>query len=188
MTEGHANVSQIPLNQRTKHKPITQMPNKNKAYMKNDTVARFSCSAASCMSAGFSKLYFSYFLFFFYLFIYLFFFFAAVILVAVLFLLATSCWRVSVKTMFQEEPPDVLYKKSLRACNFVKKRLQHRCFPVNYAKFLRNICERLLLHYEHLSSYSYVFKLKLTEIVLVGYTSQIMIENDIFKWKILRKI
>ena len=91
MTEGHANVSQIPLNQRTKHKPITQMSNKNKAYMKNDTVARFSCSAASCMSAGFSKLYFSYFLFFFYLFIYLFIFFAAVILVAVLFLLATSC-------------------------------------------------------------------------------------------------
>ena len=90
MTEGHANVSQIPLNQRTKHKPITQMPNKNKAYMKNDTVARFSCSAASCMSAGFSKLYFSYFFFFFYLFIYLFFF-AAVILVAVLFLLAASC-------------------------------------------------------------------------------------------------
>ena len=62
MTEGHANVSQIPLNQRIKHKPITQMPNKNKAYMKNDTVARFSCSAASCMSAGFSKLYFSQFL------------------------------------------------------------------------------------------------------------------------------
>ena len=90
MTEGHANVSQIPLNQRTKHKPITQMPNKNKAYMKNDTVARFSCSAASCMSAGFSKLYFSYFFFFIYLFIY-FFFFAAVILVAVLFLLAASC-------------------------------------------------------------------------------------------------
>ena len=91
MTEGHANVSQIPLNQRTKHKPITQMPNKNKAYMKNDTVARFSCSAASCMSAGFSKLYFSYFLFFFLFIYYYFFFFAAVILVAVLFLLAASC-------------------------------------------------------------------------------------------------
>ena len=33
---------------------------------------------------------------------------------------------------------------------FIKKRLQHRCFPVNFAKFLRtpilrNICERLLL-------------------------------------------
>ena len=25
----------------------------------------------------------------------------------------------------------------LKACNFVKKRLQHRCFPVKFAKFLR---------------------------------------------------
>ena len=38
----------------------------------------------------------------------------------------------------------------LLACNFIKKRLQHRCFPVNVAKFLRtdilkNICERLFL-------------------------------------------
>ena len=34
----------------------------------------------------------------------------------------------------------------LRACDFIKKRLQHRCFPVIIAKFLRtpipkNICE-----------------------------------------------
>ena len=26
---------------------------------------------------------------------------------------------------------------SLLGCNFIKKRLQHRCFPVNIAKFLR---------------------------------------------------
>ena len=37
---------------------------------------------------------------------------------------------------------------ALKACNFIKKRLQHRCFPVKFAKFLRtptlkNICERL---------------------------------------------
>ena len=36
----------------------------------------------------------------------------------------------------------------LQYWNFIKKRLQHRCFPVNIAKFLRtsilrNICERL---------------------------------------------
>ena len=36
------------------------------------------------------------------------------------------------------------------ACNFIKKRLQHRSFPVKFAKLLRtpilnNICERLLL-------------------------------------------
>ena len=33
----------------------------------------------------------------------------------------------------------------LQACNFIKNRLQHRCFPLNIAKFLRtpvskNIC------------------------------------------------
>ena len=38
----------------------------------------------------------------------------------------------------------------LQVCNFIKKRLQHRYFPVKIAKFLRtitlkNICERLLL-------------------------------------------
>ena len=51
----------------------------------------------------------------------------------------------------------VFYKKavlknfsifSLQFCNFIKKRLQHGCFPMNIAKFLRtpvlkNICERL---------------------------------------------
>ena len=35
-----------------------------------------------------------------------------------------------------------------QACNFIKKRLQHSCFPVNIAKFLRtpilkNICKQL---------------------------------------------
>ena len=38
----------------------------------------------------------------------------------------------------------------LKACNFIEKRLQHKCFSVNIAKFLRtsilnNMCERLLL-------------------------------------------
>ena len=38
----------------------------------------------------------------------------------------------------------------LQACNVIKKRIQHRCFPVHIAKFLittisKNICERLLL-------------------------------------------
>ena len=41
----------------------------------------------------------------------------------------------------------------LSACTFIKKRLQHRCFPVNIAKFYRatiskNIRERLLLKSE----------------------------------------
>ena len=39
----------------------------------------------------------------------------------------------------------------LQARNFIKKRLQHKCFLVNIAKFLstpilKNICERLLLY------------------------------------------
>ena len=37
----------------------------------------------------------------------------------------------------------------LKACNFIKKRLQHRCFPVNTAKYLgpilKDICKQLLL-------------------------------------------
>ena len=38
----------------------------------------------------------------------------------------------------------------LQVCNFIENRLQHRCFLVNIAKFLRthvlkNICEQLLL-------------------------------------------
>ena len=40
--------------------------------------------------------------------------------------------------------------EGLKTCNFIKKLLQHRHFPVKFAKFLRtlilkNICERLLL-------------------------------------------
>ena len=38
----------------------------------------------------------------------------------------------------------------LQTCNYIKKRLQHSCFPVNIKKFLRtpilkSICERLFL-------------------------------------------
>ena len=47
---------------------------------------------------------------------------------------------------------DVLQKRCslLSACNLLKKRFQHRCFPVIIAKFLRtsilkNICGRLLI-------------------------------------------
>ena len=53
-----------------------------------------------------------------------------------------KCARVETKSL--SEGAD------LQACNFIKKILQHRCFPVNIAKLLRtpvlkNICERLLL-------------------------------------------
>ena len=53
----------------------------------------------------------------------------------------------------QKQPLDVFCKRTCSqnfACNFVKKRLQHRCFLVKLAKLLRtsifkNICERLPL-------------------------------------------
>ena len=39
---------------------------------------------------------------------------------------------------------------ALQVCNFIKKRIQHSCFPINISKFLRtpslkSMCERLLL-------------------------------------------
>ena len=42
----------------------------------------------------------------------------------------------------------------LKACHFIKKRLQHRCFPVNIANFLRtpilkNSCKELLPKVEY---------------------------------------
>ena len=77
----------------------------------------------------------------------------------------------------QKQPPEVLYEKSairnaakftgkhpyqslffnkvagLRPATLVKKRLRRRCFPVNFAKFIRtpilkNICKQLLLKQE----------------------------------------
>ena len=42
----------------------------------------------------------------------------------------------------------------LRACNFITKKLQHRCFPVKFSKCLRipilkNIYERLPLYFQY---------------------------------------
>ena len=52
----------------------------------------------------------------------------------------------------------------LKAYNFIKSRLQHRCFPVKFCKFLRtlnlrNICERLLLpSWRHCVLYNNIIK------------------------------
>ena len=62
MAETHAKVSQIPLNEGTqKNKPQTIMkdgrPKQAGSYTQRvnyDNAARYCCSAASCMSAGFS--------------------------------------------------------------------------------------------------------------------------------------
>ena len=49
-------------------------------------------------------------------------------------------WKISVlESIFNKTA-------GLKACNFIKKRLQHRCFPLKFAKFLRtpilkNICD-----------------------------------------------
>ena len=61
--------------------------------------------------------------------------------------------QISKKNLFYRTPLDDCFypcKARLKACNFIKKRLQHRCFYVKFAKFLRkpmlqNIWERLLL-------------------------------------------
>ena len=79
-----------------------------------------------------------------------------------------SSQDVTVKLSIQKQPPKVFYNKSffknfaistgkhlswslflIKACNFIKKRLQHRCFSVNIAKFstthiVKNICKQLL--------------------------------------------
>ena len=67
-----------------------------------------------------------------------------------------------------------LYNKvaGLQVCNFIKERLQHRCFPVKFEKFLRttflkNICERLLLSF---------FFMIIWILTLNGFLSQ---KNDI---------
>ena len=38
---------------------------------------------------------------------------------------------------FRRSLLQMFFKIFVHACNFVKKRFQHRCFPVNIAKFLR---------------------------------------------------
>ena len=68
----------------------------------------------------------------------------------------------------------------LQCCNFIKKRLQHRCFPVNIAKFLRtailnNICERQLLYLTDFSE-----QLVFREAISQSSLSNIFISNFYF--------
>ena len=88
----------------------------------------------------------------------------------------------------QKQPPEVFFKKAapknfiifteehlfwslflIKTCNFINKRLQHRCFPVNIAKLLRlpilkNICKRLLLLFsaKTIARCSYILNLRNT--------------------------
>ena len=72
----------------------------------------------------------------------------------------SSHWRCSVKKGVLKKFANFTGKRLeapfdkvavLRVCNFSNKRLQHRCFPMKFAKVLRthilkNICEQLLLN------------------------------------------
>ena len=56
--------------------------------------------------------------------------------------------RSPIKKPFLIDNKPFLINAGLQSWNFIKKRLQHRCFSVNIGKFLRtpvlkNICERL---------------------------------------------
>ena len=84
--------------------------------------------------------------------------------------------------------PDFLFRKSCRleACNFIKNRLQHRCFPVDFEKFstthiLKNTYGRLLLKNEQVFTHSlakllYVWSLWNTVVAYFRNTWY-------FKWK-----
>ena len=61
----------------------------------------------------------------------------------------------------------------LKACNFIKKRLQHTCFPIKYAKFLRtpilkNICDDCFSTVDHVT-------------VVVTYKS------EIYAWEVCKE-
>ena len=63
------------------------------------------------------------------------------------------------KGLIEKQPLEVFCKKGLKACNFIKKRLQHRSLTKKIAKFLRtpilkNIFEWLLL----LTVFSKIFR------------------------------
>ena len=64
-------------------------------------------------------------------------------------------WKKAVLENFTNSQENIslsLIKVNALACNFIKKKLQYGCFPVNFAKFsiapiLKNICEWLLLQF-----------------------------------------
>ena len=58
----------------------------------------------------------------------------------------------------------------LRACNFIKKRLQHRCSPVNHCKIFQNICERQLLRLA--CHKSLTFNMKIYKYTEISFTSR----------------
>ena len=77
----------------------------------------------------------------------------------------------------------------LEACNFVKKRLQYRCFPVDIAKFfgapiLKNTCQRLLLpiHFSGRvwSTYVHCMNLSATHLSSLIYTGSVVYNQHFY--------
>ena len=62
--------------------------------------------------------------------------------------------------------PKLIYNK------FIKKRLRYRCFPVNFAKFLKtpilmNIFERMIVGYEAMKQYIHINILMMTSFYVI---------------------
>ena len=61
------------------------------------------------------------------------------------FIISKINFRKSMEMFIQTMGFDVInmnywvYEIGLQACNFFKKRLQHRCFPVEFVKLLRTV-------------------------------------------------
>ena len=73
-----------------------------------------------------------------------------------------------------------------QTCNFIKKRLEHKHFPVNNAQFLRtpilkNICKRLLSCSFHLSRDINVNKTKCAICWFVSYMKNVNL-NETCRW------
>ena len=109
------------------------------------------------------------------------------------------------------QPPEVFYKRSCsqkfrniqrkipdleslfnkaagrEAFNFIKKRLQLRCFPLNIAKFLRtpflkNICERLLLRVLKPTSCLFLYPLETSKNESFRYFQWVYKETNGAEW------
>ena len=67
-----------------------------------------------------------------------------------------------------------------QSCNLIKKRLQHSCFPVKFAKILatsilKNICERLLLKFRILT-----YKIVELPVMFVFFLKSILFLHTVF--------
>ena len=76
---------------------------------------------------------------------------------------------------------------ALKIFKFIKKRVLHRFFPVNIAKFLRtlilkNICERLLLDVDKANNipFGFVLKKSVPQIIIFSFFSLLVLFSFLF--------